>query len=87
MRINIEPVAIGFNEFANGVELRQGGYILGSTENCKVRVQFFADTNLKLEKFVEIPLNLVTTRIDYQPIIDYVIENLGLTVLPPQPTY
>jgi hypothetical protein len=80
--IKIENVSIGFNQVANGVELIQGGYILGSNEGCKVKVNFFEDVNLKTQVVVVIPSDLVSKWIDDQPLIDYVLNELGLIVKP-----
>ena len=80
--INIENVTIGFNQIANAVELVQGGYILGSNEGCKVKVSFFEDTNLKTQVVVVIPSELVAEWTDDQPLIDYVLNELGLIVKP-----
>jgi len=80
--INIENVTIGFNQIANAVELVQGGYILGSNEGCKVKVNFFDDANLKTQVVVVIPSELVAEWIDDQPLIDYVLNELGLIVKP-----
>jgi len=80
--INIENVTIGFNQIANAVELIQGGYILGSNEGCKVKVKFFDDTNLKTQVVVVIPSELVAEWTDDQPLIDYVLNELGLIVKP-----
>lgn len=83
--INIEPVAIRFGIYATKVQLRQGAYILGSNDACRVRVLFYSDENLVDDsEVVEIPQNLVENWTDDQPIIDYVINELQLTVLPPQ---
>ena len=82
--IRIQPVAIGFNEYANGVQLKIGSYTLGSNDGCTVKVQFFIDTNLKAEKTINIPTNLVDNWTEDQGIIDYAIATLGLTILPPQ---
>lgn len=78
--INIENVTIGFNQIANGVELIQGGYILGSNEGCKVKVNFFEDTNFKLQIVVNIPSELVDVWTEDQPMIDYTLAELGLVV-------
>lgn len=80
--INIENVSIGFNQIANAVELIQGGYTLGSNEGCKVRANFFDGTNLKTQVVVVIPSEIVATWTDDQPLIDYVLNELGLIVLP-----
>jgi hypothetical protein len=80
--IRIENVTIGFNQIANAVELIQGGYTLGSNEGCKVKVNFFEDINLKTQVVVVIPSDLVSEWIDDQPLIDYVLNELGLIVLP-----
>ena len=80
--INIENVTIGFNKIANGVELIQGGYILGSNEGCKVKANFFDGVNLKTQVVVVIPSEIVATWIDDQPLIDYVLNELGLIVKP-----
>jgi hypothetical protein len=80
--IRIENVSIGFNQIANAVELIQGGYQLGSNEGCKVKVSFFEDTNLKTQVVVFIPSDLVSEWTDDQPMIDYVLNELGLIVKP-----
>jgi hypothetical protein len=80
--INIKNVTIGFNQIANAVELVQGGYILGSKEGCKVKVNFFEDVNLKTQVVVVIPSELVAEWTDDQPLIDYVLNELGLIVKP-----
>jgi len=80
--INIENVTIGFNQIANAVELVQGSYTLGSNECCKVKVEFFEDTNLKTQVVVVIPSEIVAEWTDDQPLIDYVLNELGLIVKP-----
>lgn len=80
--INIENVTIGFNQIANAVELIQGGYTLGSNEGCKVRANFFEGTNLKTQVVVVIPSEIVAEWTDDEPLIDYVLNELGLIVKP-----
>jgi len=80
--INIENVTIGFNQIANAVELIQGGYILGSNEGCKVKANFFDGTDLKTQVLVTIPSEIVAEWTDDQPLIDYVLNELGLIVKP-----
>lgn len=80
--INIENVSIGFNQIANAVELIQGGYTLGSNDGCKVKANFFEDNNLKTQVVVVIPSEIVATWTDDQPLIDYVLNELGLIVKP-----
>ena len=80
--INIENVTIGFNQTANAVELIQGGYTLGSNEGCKVKANFFDGTNLKTQVLVTIPSEIVAEWTDDQPLIDYVLNELGLIVKP-----
>ena len=80
--INIENVTIGFNQIANAVELIQGSYILGSNEGCKVKANFFHGTNLKTQVVVVIPSEIVAEWTDDQPLIDYVLNELGLIVKP-----
>jgi len=80
--INIENVTIGFNQIANGVELIQGGYILGSNEGCKVKANFFDGVNLKTQVVVVIPSEIVEDWTNDQPMIDYVLNELGLIVKP-----
>lgn len=79
MKIQIEPVTVAFEVEANYVELRQGGYILGTNEECRVRVLFFRDSDLVYDqKVVIIPEELVAVWTDDQPLIDYVIDELSL---------
>lgn len=79
MKIQIEPVTVGFEIQANNVELKQGGYILGTNEECKVRVLFFKDNNLVHDqKIIVIPQELVEDWTDDQVLIDYVFNELGL---------
>lgn len=80
--INIENVTIGFNQIANAVELIQGGYTLGSNEGCKVKANFFDGNNLKTQVVVTIPSEIVEEWTDDQPLIDYVLNELGLIVKP-----
>ena len=80
--INIENVTIGFNQIANAVELIQGGYTLGSNEGCKVKANFFDGVNLKTQVVVVIPSEIVATWTDDEPLIDYVLNELGLIVKP-----
>lgn len=80
--INIKNVTIGFNQTANAVELIQGGYTLGSNEGCKVKANFFDDANLKTQVVVTIPSEIVAEWTDDQPLIDYVLNELGLIVKP-----
>ena len=80
--INIENVTIGFNQIANGVELIQGSYTLGSNDGCKVKANFFDGTDLKTQVVVVIPSEIVATWTDDQPLIDYVLDELGLIVKP-----
>jgi len=80
--INIENVTIGFNQIANAVELIQGSYTLGSNEGCKVKANFFDGTNLKTQVVVTIPSEIVVTWTNDQPLIDYVLNELGLIVKP-----
>lgn len=81
--IQIEPINVGLRETANFIQLFQGGYALGSNDGCKVKVQYFDGTDLKAEEKVEIPAELVAEWTDDQPIIDYVINTLGLVVIIP----
>jgi len=83
--IKIENVTIGFNQIANGVELIQGGYQLGSNEGCKVKVNFFVDNDFKLQVLVDIPSPLVINWINDDEIIAYVLNDLGLVVKPEEP--
>jgi hypothetical protein len=80
--IKIENVIIGFNQVANGVELIQGGYQLGSNEGCKVKVNFFVDNDFKLQVLVDIPSPLVINWINDDEIIAYVLNELNLIVKP-----
>jgi len=80
--IKIENVTIGFNQVANGVELIQGGYQLGSNEGCKVKVNFFVDNDFKLQVLVAIPAELIVNWINDDEIIAYVLNDLGLVVKP-----
>jgi len=83
--IRIENVTIGFNQIANAVELIQGGYQLGSNEGCKVKVNFFVDTDFKLQVLVAIPSELVVNWISDDEIIAYVLNELHLIVKPDEP--
>lgn len=80
--IRIENVTIGFNQVANGVELIQGDYQLGSNEGCKVKVNFFVDTDFKLQVLVDIPSPLVINWINDDEIIAYVLNELNIIVKP-----
>ena len=80
--IKIENVTIGFNQVANGVELIQGGYQLGSNEGCKVKANFFVDNDFKLQVLVAIPSSLVVNWINDDEIIAYVLNELNLIVKP-----
>ena len=83
--IKIENVTIGFNQVANGVELIQGGYQLGSNEGCKVKVNFFVDNDFKLQVLVAIPAELIVNWINDDEIIAYVLNDLGLVIKPDEP--
>lgn len=79
MKIQITPTPISLKIKANFIQLRQGGYILGSNESCRVRVLFYDNENLVCDQnVVEIPANLVAQWEDDQPLIDYVINELNL---------
>jgi len=86
MKIQIEPIQVAFQTEANFIQLRQGGYVLGSNEACRVRLLFYKDGDLiDDQKIVEIPKELVILWNDNdQVLIDYVISTLGLVVVPPQ---
>lgn len=79
MKIQIKPISVGLDLEANYVEFRAGGYILGTNEECKVRCLFYKDGNLIHDsKVVTIPAELVEVWTDDTPLIDYVIDELGL---------
>lgn len=83
MKIQINPVTVAFEVEANNIELRQGGYLLGSNEECRVRCLFYKDNDLVHDqKLITIPSALVEVWTDDQPIIDFVINQLGLPVAP-----
>jgi hypothetical protein len=79
MKIQIEPINIRFNLQATEVQLRQGGYLLGSNESCKVKVLFFSEGNLIDDsQVVEIPAEIVNNWENDEPLIDYVFSELNL---------
>lgn len=81
--IKIENVTIGFNQIANAVELIQGSYQLDIENGCEVKVNFFEDNNLKSEVLVDIPKEVVAAwTTDNQVLINYVLNKLGIIVLP-----
>ena len=83
--INIENVTIGFNQVANGVELIQGGYQLGSNEGCRVKANFFVNADFKLQVIVNIPSDLVADWSNDNSIIQYVLNELKLVEKPIEP--
>ena len=79
MKIKIQEIPVAFTVSANYIQLRQGAYILGSNEGCKVRVLFFKGENLvNDQQIVEIPANIVANWVDDTEMIDYVINELNL---------
>jgi hypothetical protein len=59
------------------------GYILGSNDKCQVKCLFFKDNDLVNDStIVEVPKELVQNwQDDDAPLIDYVINKLGLIVM------
>lgn len=85
MKINIIPIPIGFELEANNVELKQGGYTLGSNEGCRVRCLFYTDNDIQtVDRVVIIPKEMVINWEDDNVIIDYVLAELHLTKAPEQ---
>lgn len=82
MKIQIQPIAIAFQQDANFIQLRQGGYILGTNEQCRVRVLFYNNNDfINDQTIIDIPQELVEDWTDNQILIDYAIETLGLTIV------
>jgi hypothetical protein len=80
--MKIQEISVGLRQTANNIKLIQFDYALGSNEGCKVKVQYFNDDNLKIEELLELPSEIVAEWTDDQPLIDYVLNELGLIVKP-----
>lgn len=83
MNIQIEPVSVGFKIEADSIKITQGGYVLGSGNGAKCKVEFFSGVDKVCEQTIALPSSIIQPWVDDEPVIDYVVNELELVVVDP----